>query len=128
LALDEGSKHRPEAIEMRAERSGNGFSLTGRKQFVVQGASADVTLVAAQTDEGLTLFAVEKGANGLDVEGVRLADSSIGARLTFQDVTVDADAVIGEVGGAPNSWTARSTPAAPVPRPSWSASARPRWT
>ena len=55
-------KHRPEAIAMRAERSGNGFSLSGRKQFVVQGASADVTLVAAQTDEGLTLFAVEKGA------------------------------------------------------------------
>src|SRR6476619_7628128 len=39
LALDEGAKHRPEAIEMRAERSGNGFSLNGRKQFVVQGAS-----------------------------------------------------------------------------------------
>jgi alkylation response protein AidB-like acyl-CoA dehydrogenase len=99
LAVDEGPKHRPEAIEMRAERSGNGFSLSGRKQFVVQGASADVTLVAAQTDEGLTLFAVERDAKGLEVEGVRLADSSIGARLTFDDVTVDADAVIGEVGG-----------------------------
>jgi alkylation response protein AidB-like acyl-CoA dehydrogenase len=99
LALDEGPKHRPEAIEMRAERSGNGFSLSGRKQFVVQGASADVTLVAAQTDEGLTLFAVEKDAKGLEVEGVRLADSSIGARLTFEDVVVDADAVVGEVGG-----------------------------
>jgi alkylation response protein AidB-like acyl-CoA dehydrogenase len=99
LALDEGPKHRPDAIEMRAERSGNGFSLSGRKQFVVQGASADVTLVAAQTDEGLTLFAVEKDAKGLEVEGVRLADSSIGARMAFDEVTVDADAVIGEVGG-----------------------------
>jgi alkylation response protein AidB-like acyl-CoA dehydrogenase len=99
LAVDEGSKHRPAAIEMRAERSGNGFSLSGRKQFVVQGASADVTLVAAQTDDGLTLFAVEREANGLDVEGVRLADSSIGARMTFDDVIVDADAVVGEVGG-----------------------------
>ena len=66
---------------------------------MVQGASADVILVAAQTDEGLTLFAVEKGANGLEVEGVRLADSSIGARLTFGDVQIDADAVVGEVGG-----------------------------
>jgi len=99
LAIDEGPKHRPEAIAMRAVRSGNGFSLSGRKQFVVQGASADVTLVAAQSDEGLTLFAVEKGAGGLDVEGVRLADSSIGARLTFDNVAVDADAVVGEVGG-----------------------------
>ena len=99
LAIDEGPKHRPEAIAMRAERSGNGFSLSGRKQFVVQGASADVTLVAANTDEGLTLFAVEKDARGLEVEGVRLADSSIGARMTFDHVEVDADAVVGEVGG-----------------------------
>jgi alkylation response protein AidB-like acyl-CoA dehydrogenase len=99
LAIDETPKHRPEAIAMRAERSGNGFSLSGNKQFVVHGASADVTLVAAQTDEGLTLFAVEKDARGLDVEGVRLADSSIGARVTFDKVEVDADAVVGEVGG-----------------------------
>ena len=99
IALDEGAKHRPESIAMRAERSGNGFRLSGRKQFVVQGASADVTLVAARAEDGLTLFAVEKGARGLEVEGVRLADSSIGARLTFDNVEVDADAVVGEVGG-----------------------------
>jgi alkylation response protein AidB-like acyl-CoA dehydrogenase len=99
LAVDEGPKHRPEAIAMRAERAGNGFRLTGRKQFVVQGASADVTIVAARTDEGMTLFAVERDAKGLEVEGVRLADSSIGARLDFQGVEVDSDAVIGEVGG-----------------------------
>jgi alkylation response protein AidB-like acyl-CoA dehydrogenase len=99
LALDEGSKHRPEAIAMKAERSGNGFRLSGRKQFVVQGASADLYVVAAQSGEGLTLFAVERQAKGLAVEGVRLADSSIGARLDFDNVEVDADAVIGEVGG-----------------------------
>ncbi|WP_324749373.1 acyl-CoA dehydrogenase family protein [Sphingomonas sp. LY54] len=98
LAVDEGARHRPEAIAMQAERSGNGFALSGRKQFVVQGASADFFVVAAQAAEGLTLFAVEKGANGLDVEGVRLADASIGARLEFERVEVDADAVIGEVG------------------------------
>ncbi|HEX2763150.1 MAG TPA: acyl-CoA dehydrogenase [Allosphingosinicella sp.] len=99
LAVDEGPKHRPEAIEMKAERAGNGFRLTGRKQFVVQGASADLIVVAARAEEGVTLFAVEKEAKGLEVEGVRLADSSIGARMDFQGVEVDADAVIGEVGG-----------------------------
>jgi alkylation response protein AidB-like acyl-CoA dehydrogenase len=98
LAIDEGPKHRPEAIAMRAERAGNGFRLTGRKQFVVQGASADFFIVAARAEEGLTLFAVEKEAGGLGVEGVRLADSSIGARMEFEGVEVDADAVIGEVG------------------------------
>jgi alkylation response protein AidB-like acyl-CoA dehydrogenase len=98
LAVDEGPKHRPDAIAMRAERSGNGFKLSGRKQFVVQGASADVILVAARTEEGVTLFAVEKDAKGLDVEGVRLVDSSIGARMTFDGVEVDGDAVVGEIG------------------------------
>ena len=99
LAVDEGRSHRPEAIAMRAERAGNGFRLTGRKQFVVQGASADFFIVAAKAEEGVTLFSVEKGAGGLSVEGVRLADSSIGARLDFDGVEVDADAVIGEIGG-----------------------------
>jgi alkylation response protein AidB-like acyl-CoA dehydrogenase len=99
VAIDEGPKHRPEAIAMEAQRSGNGFRLSGRKQFVVQGASADVVLVAARSDEGLTLFAVEREAKRLEVEGVRLADSSIGARMTFDKVEVDADAVVGEVGG-----------------------------
>ncbi len=98
LAVDEGPKHRPESIAMRAERAGNGFRLSGRKQFVVQGASADFFVIAARAEEGLTLFAVEQNASGLEVEGVRLADSSIGARLDFDNVDVDADAVIGEVG------------------------------
>ncbi|MDB5720030.1 MAG: acyl-CoA dehydrogenase, partial [Alphaproteobacteria bacterium] len=98
LAIDEGAKHRPEAIAMRADRSGNGFRLSGRKQFVVQGASADLLVVAARAEEGLTLFAVEPDRAGLEVEGVRLADSSIGARIDFRDVELDADAVIGEVG------------------------------
>ncbi len=98
LAVDEGPKHRPEAIAMKAERSGNGFRLSGNKQFVVHGASADLIVVAARAEEGLTLFAVEKEANGLEVEGVRLADSSVAARMKFDGVEVDADAVIGEVG------------------------------
>jgi alkylation response protein AidB-like acyl-CoA dehydrogenase len=97
LAIDEGPKHRPEAIAMKAERSGNGFRLTGRKQFVVQGASADFFVVTANSGEGITLFAVEKDAGGLEIEGIRLADSSIGARLDFNGVEVDTDAVIGEV-------------------------------
>ena len=85
---------------MRAERSGNGFRLSGSKQFVVQGASADVILVAAQHRRRASPCSRSRRTpKGLEVEGVRLADSSIGARLTFDKVEVDADAVIGEVGG-----------------------------
>ena len=103
LAIDESKHHDPAGIALEAKRSGNGFALSGAKQFVVHGASADLILVAARTaggpgeSDGITLFAVEKGASGLEVDNVTLADSSRAARLKFDNVEVDADAVIGEV-------------------------------
>jgi alkylation response protein AidB-like acyl-CoA dehydrogenase len=102
LAIDESAKHR-DRIAMRAERSGNGFRLTGDKQFVTHGHVADLLIVAARTagsaDErdGVTLFAVPKDAANLTATPERLADSSIAARLRFDGVEVDADAVIGDV-------------------------------
>jgi alkylation response protein AidB-like acyl-CoA dehydrogenase len=105
LAIDEGAKHRPEKIAARAERSGNGFKLSGTKQFVVQGASADMLIVAARTagntgeTAGLTLFAVEKDAAGLTVEAARLVDSAMAAHVVLDGVIVNADAVIGDVDG-----------------------------
>ncbi len=103
LAVDEGKHHDPAGIALEAKRSGNGFALSGAKQFVVHGAAADVILVAARTagspgePQGITLFAVEKGAAGLDIENLTLADASKAARLTFDNVQLDADAVVGEV-------------------------------
>ena len=49
--------------------------------------------------DGLTLFAVPKDAAGLAVENATLVDSSKAARLIFDKVIVDADAVVGEVDG-----------------------------
>ena len=105
LAIDEGKHHDPAAIALEARRQGNGFVLNGAKQFVVHGNSADVILVAARSGgspgetDGLTLFAVEKAAVGLEIDAATLADSSKAARLKLDDVVVDADAVIGEVDG-----------------------------
>lgn len=102
LAIDEGAKHR-ESVALKAERSGNGFRLTGNKQFVTHGHIADLLIVAARTagsgddEQGVTLFAVEKGAAKLTATPERLADASIAARVEFDGVEVDADAVIGEV-------------------------------
>lgn len=96
LAIDEGAKH-DGRIAMQAERAGNGFRLTGAKQFVTNGHVADLLLVAARTGSGTTLFAVPGDVRGLTATPERLADSSIAARLEFDGVEVDADAVIGEV-------------------------------
>ena len=103
LALDEGSRHSPESTALEATRQGNGFVLNGSKQFVVHGNSADMIVTAARTGgspgerEGLTLFAVPKGL--AEVESATLVDSSKAARLTFDKVALDADAVVGEVDG-----------------------------
>jgi alkylation response protein AidB-like acyl-CoA dehydrogenase len=102
LAIDEGAKHRS-SVGMKAERSGNGFRLTGAKQFVTHGHVADLLIVAARTagspddDAGVTLFAVPRDAAGLTATPERLADASLAARIAFDGVEVDADAVIGEV-------------------------------
>ncbi|MBA4762877.1 acyl-CoA dehydrogenase family protein [Sphingomonas sp.] len=104
LAIDERAKH-GDAIGMKAERSGNGFKLTGAKQFVAHGHVADLLIVAARTAgspedaDGVTLFAVPKDAANLTADPQRLADASLAAHMTFDGVAVDADAVIGEVDG-----------------------------
>lgn len=103
LAIDEHAKHRPAQIATKAEKSGNGFKLSGKKQFVVQGASADALIVAARTagapgeTDGITLFVVDKDAANLGVDNTRLVDSSMAAHVTLDGVEVDGDAVIGEV-------------------------------
>ncbi|MEL6878421.1 MAG: acyl-CoA dehydrogenase family protein [Pseudomonadota bacterium] len=105
VAIDEGAKHRPERIKTRAEKSGNGFKLSGQKDFVIQGASADMLVVAARTsgsdddDDGITLFAVPKDAANMSHDAVRLVDSSMATHTKFDGVELDGDAVIGEVDG-----------------------------
>lgn len=102
LAIDEGAKHRG-TVAMKAERAGNGFRLSGAKQFVTHGHVADLLIVAARTagspedKEGVTLFAVPMDAAKLTATPERLADSSLAARIEFDGVEIDADAVIGEV-------------------------------
>ncbi|QDM41769.1 acyl-CoA dehydrogenase family protein [Altererythrobacter sp. TH136] len=105
VAIDEGPKHRPERIATKAERSGNGFKLSGKKDFVLYGASADMIVVAARTsgsdtdEQGITLFAVPKDAAGVGHNSVRLVDSSMASHLRLDQVELDGDAVIGEVDG-----------------------------
>ena len=105
LAIDENRHHAPEQTALSAERRGNGFVLNGTKQFVVHGNSADMVLTVARTGgspgerEGLTIFAIPKGT--AEVESVTVADGSKAARLKFENVELDADAVVGDVD---NGW------------------------
>jgi alkylation response protein AidB-like acyl-CoA dehydrogenase len=103
LAVDEGTKHRPLQTSLRAERSGNGFRLNGAKALVVDGHVADLLVVAARTAgsagerDGVTLFLVDPKAKGMAAERTIMVDSHNAARITFDDVEVNADSVLGEV-------------------------------
>ena len=103
LAIDEGAKHRPQSIKLKAERSGNGFRLNGAKGFVVDGHVADVLVVAARTSgadsdrNGVTLFLVNPKAKGVAIERTIMVDAHNSARIDFSNVELTADHVLGEV-------------------------------
>ncbi|UZK69911.1 acyl-CoA/acyl-ACP dehydrogenase [Sphingomonas sp. S1-29] len=102
LAIDERAKF-GDGISLTAQRSGNGFRLSGTKQFVAHAHVADLILVAARTSgaesdqDGVTLFAVDSKTAAPDIRPERLADSSLASRITFADLQLDADSVVGEV-------------------------------
>jgi len=103
FAVDEGPKHRPDKTALTATRAGGGFTLSGAKTFVVDGHVADLLIVAARTagtpgqTRGLTLLLVNGKAKGLRSERTPMVDSHNSARLTFENVKVGADAVLGEI-------------------------------
>ncbi len=105
LALDEGAKHRPLHTALQAARSGNGFRLTGAKAMVVDGHVADLLLVVARSAgapgerDGLTLFLVDPKAKGIAIERTVMVDAHNAARITFDNVEITADHVLGEVDG-----------------------------
>jgi alkylation response protein AidB-like acyl-CoA dehydrogenase len=52
-------------VLLEAEKSGDDFALTGTKNWVLDGHTADVLLVVARSNEGLSLFRVASDAAGL---------------------------------------------------------------
>ncbi len=57
--VEEHGRWDTDSIEMRATRDGSKWKLSGVKDYVLDGAIADVVLVIARTDNGLGLFHVE---------------------------------------------------------------------
>ena len=96
LAVDERSRHRPEALETTAVRDGDRWRLNGRKLLVVDGHVAQALIVAARTEGGVALLLVPAGAPGLAVERTVMVDAHNAARATFQDVSVGAEALVGQ--------------------------------
>ena len=78
------------------------YKINGQKQFITNGAVADLYTVLADTPEGPSFFIVEAGTPGLiagrheDKHGIRASDTS---PVTLQDLCVPAENLVGGVEG-----------------------------
>jgi alkylation response protein AidB-like acyl-CoA dehydrogenase len=92
----------PSAIRTTAVRTDSGWRINGEKWFVTYGDIAAVYIVMAQTEEGPTLFLVDRGCDGISVVDDPPFTHSYPhghPTIRFADVEVPGDAVIGGVGG-----------------------------
>jgi alkylation response protein AidB-like acyl-CoA dehydrogenase len=94
------------ALECRAEKVAGGWSLTGRKFWITNGAEAGIFIVFANTDftkgyKGITAFLVERGFAGFDVGkkenklGIRASSTT---ELILEGCVVPDANVLGPVG------------------------------
>lgn len=96
-------------IRTTARRDGDTYVINGSKTFITGGINAELVIVVARTSSsesrrgGLSLFVVKDGTPGfvktrnLDKLGMKYADT---AELSFTDVVVGADDMLGEAGCA----------------------------
>jgi alkylation response protein AidB-like acyl-CoA dehydrogenase len=99
-------------IRTKAIRDGDDYLISGSKIFITNGARADFIVLVAKTDpdsrhEGITLFVIDlRDENGDTVPGFEVSrtlekmgmHASDTAELSFDEVRVPADAVLGEIG------------------------------
>ena len=100
LALEEGHRHSPYNIATTANADG-GYTINGKKTFVLDGHVADQLIVAARSSagaadrDGISLFLVPGNADGVSVTRTKMVDSRNAANIEFTDVRVGEDALIG---------------------------------
>jgi isovaleryl-CoA dehydrogenase len=94
-------------MQLRAEKRGDSYALTGSKMWITNGPDADMVIVYAKTDpaagpRGITAFIVEKGwpgyssAQKLDKLGMRGSSTS---ELVFDNCLVPAENLLGQLNG-----------------------------
>ncbi|XOV82269.1 MAG: acyl-CoA dehydrogenase family protein [bacterium] len=103
LALEEGHRHAPYQIATSAKSGGDGYTISGKKTFVLDGHVANKLIVAARTSgdagarDGISLFLVDADADGVTITRTKMADSRNAANIELNDVKAGADALIGEL-------------------------------
>ena len=103
LAIDESSHHDPNKTVMTAIKSESGYTLNGKKIFVIDGASANLFIVLARTSgskgdsTGLSLFLVDSGSSDIEIVKLDMADSRNYANIVFNNVNVESSSLLGDL-------------------------------
>jgi len=106
LAFQESGRFSPYRTETTAEKTSDGYRLTGQKLFVLDGHVADQLIVVARTSgetgdrDGLSLFIVDPASAGVEITRTTMVDSHNAARIRLDGARVGttADTLIGELG------------------------------
>ena len=100
---EEQSRFDLEDVITRATAQDSGFVISGRKSMVQHGGSADQLVVSTRTSggqrdkNGITLFLVDTKAEGVTVESFPTVDGQQASEVTFENVYVSADNMLGEL-------------------------------
>jgi len=106
FALEESNHHDPLKTSCKAEKNGKTYKISGEKTFVIDGGFSDKIVIACRTSgeegskEGLSLFILDSGSEGLTVMSTKMVDSRNAANMKFDNVTVSEEMLIGEEGNA----------------------------
>ncbi|MDX2170214.1 MAG: acyl-CoA dehydrogenase [Deltaproteobacteria bacterium] len=99
------SRYDASCVATRAARAGDGWRLSGEKRLVADGHVADQLVVSARTAggdrerDGITLFLIDRQADGVRVTRQATLDSRNAAIVRFDGATVAPHAVLGTVDG-----------------------------
>jgi alkylation response protein AidB-like acyl-CoA dehydrogenase len=101
--VEESGRWDAEGIMLPARKDGTGFVLSGTKLFVPDAHNADLLIVAARTSskgpKGVTLFLVDTKQQGVKTTLLKTMDQTRKlCEVTFDNVTLGKDAVLGGVG------------------------------
>jgi alkylation response protein AidB-like acyl-CoA dehydrogenase len=105
-AYEAAGRYELSYVGCTARQSGASWHLSGRKTVVLDGGSADYFLVSARSSgkigdrDGISLFFVPRNAQGLTVAAYPTQSGARAADLLLENVSVAADALIGEPSNA----------------------------
>ena len=99
---EEQSRFDIEDVATAAREDGNNFIINGKKSMVLNAESADKIVVVTRTngsqvdEDGISLFLVDANSAGIERENFPTVDGLRASEITFTDVEVSSDNLIGE--------------------------------